>query len=226
MNWFESTEWIEAGILPCSLPGDVWSKALFRASSGECGVVVIGFGINLCLFQWLHPSCLFNVFGLDKISLSTTVCLATQCNVISTRYFDFSKSFFTFHPWKLAVDICRLVNLHSESCLGFFFSSLVSLLLLKSWLCTSSLHSECLSVSFCSTVVSHLSLHLFSMTGATRLSTDSLNSMLARTSTLTVTTPHNVGTHEFISAKHVGALLYFYCNSALKQDTNDFKSKQ
>lgn len=48
-------------------------ERIISASQGEFGVVVIGFGINLCLLQWLHHSCLFNVFGLYRISLSTTV---------------------------------------------------------------------------------------------------------------------------------------------------------
>lgn len=49
---------------------------------------------------------------------------------------------------------------------------------------------------FCSTVLSHLSVHLFSITGAPRLNTHSVNSE-----------------YKFISAKPVGAL-HLYCNSA------------
>lgn len=131
--------------------GRIWSS-----------VVVIGFGINLCVFQWTITH-VRHVFGLDKISLSRTVCLATWCVVISTEtswLHLFTFLIFTREGIRsLAGDICwrylcLISRLLSDESLKwtvvffFFFLSLVCLLLLQSWLCAGSHHTEYLPILF------------------------------------------------------------------------------
>ncbi len=202
---------------------------IISASLGEFGVVVIGFGINLCVFQWIHRSCLFNVFGLDKISLSTTVSLATWCISILLPFCHI----LNFHPlklniigwWHLFRYLCLILRLSSDESLEWLVFSLTNVSpshLLSALYRFSS--CRVFADLFCSTVFSHLSVSvcLFSMTGSSWLNTDSLNSLLA-------------GTHTHWGSQHVTLwacmsasfsvpkmLVHYIChfNLALKQATS------
>lgn len=127
-----------------------------------------------------HHPCLFHVFGLDKISLSRTVC----CVVISTEtswlhLFTFLSS--THEGIRsLAGDICwrylclilRLLSDESLkwTCLFFFFITSVSSSPSVLALCQFSPHWVSAN-PVCSTEFSHLLFNSFSMTGASWLNT-------------------------------------------------------